>query len=1184
MATWTPAGPLTACVNQNVAITPTTDQPNGAQASSGNQLIEFALTPSAGSVSPTSVLTGNPAQFTVPSGASTVTAVERQWQRFGTHGIYTGLLTAAPRTGDAQIDITLNGALVTPGTTTGHHIHFGDFDLQFNGTNVLANYGGVFQGVAAVNYVAGEVYSLRITGTTVEVLRNAVVVFTYTQSAVLTDNERAGFSLSSGTATSADHTAFLPNIALSGTFGALATVVLNVTGVTAAITPSANQTVPVGGTFNFQGTPVGGTWTMSSNGSGGSVSSAGLYTAGSSPGTDVLVYEVSTGCSASVSVQVIPAFFFQPTSPLPQTNVGAAFSYDFSADVTGGVAPYSYTIAGGAIPPGLTLDSSTGILSGTPSAGGTFSFVVRVTDATGRVAQCQVTLVVEPALIVLPASPTVFSGSLTTFSANVPDGTWSSSDCPNSLGTTGVFVAPSNLTGANITCTVTYTTPAGQTQTRVVTIEPALQITPLAPVIVGGSQQQFSANLPDVTWTANCGVIDSTGLFQAPEVAQPLVCTIAALAPSGQSGTLAVTIYPRLTAEPAGMTVSLGASGYLQVTGGSGNYTITQPGCGTIAPTGVPGQYIFTGETATALTDGAICTPGAAGCSVIVCDALTGACVTVPLAVTEKLTLSPSPALGEDCIHAQVDSQVSFTLTGGSGQYAWNWIGDGHFSRSPIGLFNTGTQAGEVTINVRDLLTGETAEVKICVEGATACVIAKPCPQPTEIVPCCETTLDCGSACHLEVPGLFVNTPNKTNAAPHFQGIVGATLNSDGSLTGSGGRSGASADVLLKGQSGSVTFFVTPSMLTFGNQIAVGWSDRNLDERAETITFAAVISSSGLQVWQNGIAAAKRDSIRVGDEVKVAATPDGVTIYHQGVEVYTFDSSSCNNLVLDFALTGAVTIGGPAAASWVVATPGSPDVVGSITAAGRFTAPSVGGRVTAAAYVGSSILYHTINITEPTAVELHPNDVWTGGLDSVWMNVEKIRPGQKPKLASDGSPSRDVSPNAVGFLGDYTVEGVEFNFKRELNEITIEGGTIETEEQDIMVEITFTLAQTRNANLLKIFNPNATVNRIGGATQIVVGRQKCNSRKFNLLLVKESKCGGGKYDTFYVPNARVTSGVTHTFKRGELVTHEVTVTGYVDLACSRMLYMQTLETPCTEASCEAGPDGPVLNDIGHSLY
>jgi hypothetical protein len=74
-----------------------------------------------------------------------------------------------------------------------------------------------------------------------------------------------------------------------------------------------------------------------------------------------------------------------PVSPGTLTNgvVGVAYSVQFST--TGGEAPFTWSLAPGsdALPPNLSLDSS-GLLSGTPQTAGTFGFILRLTDSTGR--------------------------------------------------------------------------------------------------------------------------------------------------------------------------------------------------------------------------------------------------------------------------------------------------------------------------------------------------------------------------------------------------------------------------------------------------------------------------------------------------------------------------------------------------------------------------------------------------------------------------------------------------------------------------------------------------------------------------------------------------------------------------------------------------------------------------------
>ncbi len=49
--------------------------------------------------------------------------------------------------------------------------------------------------------------------------------------------------------------------------------------------------------------------------------------------------------------------------------------------VGGGTAPYTFSLASGTLPAGLTLNTSTGAITGTPSATGTFT--IQVKDASG---------------------------------------------------------------------------------------------------------------------------------------------------------------------------------------------------------------------------------------------------------------------------------------------------------------------------------------------------------------------------------------------------------------------------------------------------------------------------------------------------------------------------------------------------------------------------------------------------------------------------------------------------------------------------------------------------------------------------------------------------------------------------------------------------------------------------------
>lgn len=61
---------------------------------------------------------------------------------------------------------------------------------------------------------------------------------------------------------------------------------------------------------------------------------------------------------------------------------GVAYSQTISA--SGGVPPYTYSLLSGALPPGLSLNPSTGAITGTPTTTGSGNFTVRATDSTGN--------------------------------------------------------------------------------------------------------------------------------------------------------------------------------------------------------------------------------------------------------------------------------------------------------------------------------------------------------------------------------------------------------------------------------------------------------------------------------------------------------------------------------------------------------------------------------------------------------------------------------------------------------------------------------------------------------------------------------------------------------------------------------------------------------------------------------
>jgi hypothetical protein len=104
------------------------------------------------------------------------------------------------------------------------------------------------------------------------------------------------------------------------------------------------------------------------------------------PGSNSAVVSVIDSAGVSAASQTIswtvsvPVLTITTASPLPNATAGSAYSQAFA--VTGGIPQYTWSIPPGSLQPGLSF-SSAGVLSGTPTQGGTATFTVRATDASG---------------------------------------------------------------------------------------------------------------------------------------------------------------------------------------------------------------------------------------------------------------------------------------------------------------------------------------------------------------------------------------------------------------------------------------------------------------------------------------------------------------------------------------------------------------------------------------------------------------------------------------------------------------------------------------------------------------------------------------------------------------------------------------------------------------------------------
>jgi len=360
-----------------------------------------------------------------------------------------------------------------------------------------------------------------------------------------------------------------------------------------AITPTTFNAI--GGTGNY-------TWSVNSttalglsiNATSGIVS--GNLTA--APGDYTMLVSVRDAANqtatANVSVTILPLTLSWISEPaLPDGQVASAYSTNLT--VNGGRPPYAVpTLASGALPPGMTINATSGIttgtfiLSGTPSAPGNYTFTLNASDSAvpKNTANRTFTLSVKPYPMTLtgpdsitgqkfvPISPVQYLAANGTASYK-----WSMNSTVTGLSinaTTGVVSGTPTVAAGNYTTNITVTdslTPVNQSLTKTVSViiqpVPALVWTTTSPLPPGQVAYAYTTNLtvgggrPGYTYALSNGTLplglalnNSTGVISGtPTQVGTANFTITASDSDSPSKNTASRPFT-LTIAPYGMTIN----------------------------------------------------------------------------------------------------------------------------------------------------------------------------------------------------------------------------------------------------------------------------------------------------------------------------------------------------------------------------------------------------------------------------------------------------------------------------------------------------------------------------------------------------------------------------------------------------------------------------------------------------
>jgi hypothetical protein len=172
--------------------------------------------------------------------------------------------------------------------------------------------------------------------------------------------------------------------------------------ISVALTPSTaatdvGQTIAISAKVTNDSTAGGVLWSLTGPGTLSSTTASSVtYNAPTANTTSTQqatitatsVKDNTKSAAAQVTVNPLPQIPFQS---LPNGFVGS--SYNQPIQLTGGSSPFQWSVydgpiatgwqVGGSVPDGLTLNSATGTISGTPTGAGTWYFEVTLTDAAG---------------------------------------------------------------------------------------------------------------------------------------------------------------------------------------------------------------------------------------------------------------------------------------------------------------------------------------------------------------------------------------------------------------------------------------------------------------------------------------------------------------------------------------------------------------------------------------------------------------------------------------------------------------------------------------------------------------------------------------------------------------------------------------------------------------------------------
>ncbi|HXL20973.1 MAG TPA: putative Ig domain-containing protein [Candidatus Dormibacteraeota bacterium] len=327
------------------------------------------------------------------------------------------------------------------------------------------------------------------------------------------------------------------------------------------------------------------------------------------------------------TIVINPVLAITTASPMPSGTVGTAYSQAVQTD-GGGIAPITWSITLGALPGGLSLNTTNGAITGTPNAAGTFNFTVKAADSGTPQQTSSKALTIQISTAPLSVATTglpdgvvgqSYNNAILQSAGGNPPVTWSivgTGTLPAglTLTSTGAITGTPTTAGTS-TFTVKATdstSPTAQTATKQLSIRVntvlSVTTTTLPNGIVNNSYSttlQSSGGATPITWSITAGslppgltLVQSTGVISGTPnttTGSPFSFTVQAAdstSPTAQTASanlsITVTVAPLVittTSLPSGL-INSNYNQTLNVTGGTNPVTWALTG-GTLLPAGL---------------------------------------------------------------------------------------------------------------------------------------------------------------------------------------------------------------------------------------------------------------------------------------------------------------------------------------------------------------------------------------------------------------------------------------------------------------------------------------------------------------------------------------------------------------------------------------------------------------------